>query len=490
MKKRFLGLILVAVLAAESASAQSDSGTSLRDSLSQLLRGGGSSDQPATQEVQRKVPFSNEQVQLSYAPLVSEIAPAVVNVYASTRVEARSPFMGDPFFERFFSLPQMPPRVQSSLGSGVFVDASGIVVTNYHVIGGADEVRVALSDGREYAARVVLQDEALDLAILKVDADEEFPIAPLGDSEALQVGDLVLAIGNPFGVGQTTTSGIVSAVSRTLGGIGDFGYFIQTDAAINPGNSGGALINMRGEVIGINTAIYSRTGGSIGIGFAIPANLVRAVVDAAKNGSDYFERPYIGANLDRVTPDIANALGMGRPAGALVTNIAPDSPAERAGLAPADVVVAVDGKPVETPETLDYRLATLPLDSTVEVEVLRGGETKHLSLTIEKAPEGQGAQLQISGRGPFSGATVSDLTPAVLQRLRLPVNQSGVVVLEIARNSPAARVGVRPGDIVRELNGETVTTAEQLKRLAESDGRLWRFAIDRGGRIIQQTLRF
>src|SRR5690606_29638283 len=197
MKKRFLGLVLVAVLAAGSASAQSNSGTSLRDSLSQLLRGGGS-DQPASQEVVRKVPFSNEQVQLSYAPLVSEIAPAVVNVYASTRVEARSPFMGDPFFERFFSFPQMPPRVQSSLGSGVFVDASGIVVTNYHVIGGADEVRVALSDGREYAARVVLQDEALDLAILKVDADETFPIAPLGDSEALQVGDLVLAIGNPF----------------------------------------------------------------------------------------------------------------------------------------------------------------------------------------------------------------------------------------------------------------------------------------------------
>lgn len=486
MAKFFLGLVMVALLAAGSASAQTDRGLSIHDTLSQLLR--GSEDQ--ADEQQRRVPFSAEQIQLSFAPLVSQIAPTVVNVYASTRVEARSPFMGDPFFERFFSFPQTPPRVQSSLGSGVLVDASGIVVTNYHVIGGADEVRIALSDGREYASRIVLQDEALDLAILKVDADEEFPIAPLGDSEALQVGDLVLAIGNPFGVGQTTTSGIVSAVARSLGGIGDFGYFIQTDAAINPGNSGGALINMRGEVVGINTAIYSRTGGSIGIGFAIPANLVRRVVDAAKNGSDYFERPYIGANLDRVTSDIANALGMGRPAGALVTNIAPDSPAARAGLEPADVVVAVDGKPVETPETLDYRLATLPLDSTVDVEVLRDGETKRLSLTIEKAPEGPGVRLQISGRGAFSGATISDLTPGIIQQLRLPVNQTGVVILEIARNSPAARIGLRPGDIVRELSGEAVTTAGQLKRLAEQDSRVWRFAIDRGGRIIQQTLRF
>lgn len=482
-----LGLVMVAVLGFGPALAQGE-GTSIGDALSRLLRG---SEQATTrQDVPRKVPFSSEEVQLSYAPLVAEVAPAVVNVYASTRVEARSPFMGDPFFERFFSFPQMPPRVQSSLGSGVFVDGSGIVVTNHHVIGGADEVRVALSDGREYAARVVLQDEALDLAVLKVDADEEFPIAPLGDSEALEVGDLVLAIGNPFGVGQTTTSGIISAVARSLGGIGDFGYFIQTDAAINPGNSGGALVNMGGEVIGINTAIYSRSGGSIGIGFAIPANLVRAVVDSAKNGSDYFERPYIGANLDRVTPEIAEALGMPRPAGALVTNIAGESPAARAGLQPADVVVAVDGKPVETPEALDYRLATLPLGSTVEVDVLRSGKTERLSLTIEKAPEGQGTTVQVAGRGPFSGATVADLTPAMLQRLRLPVNQSGVVILEIARNSPAARVGLRTGDIIRELNGQTVSAAVQLKSLAEADGRLWRFAIERGGRIIQQTLRF
>jgi len=485
MNKRFLTLVMVAVLTSGTALAQSD-GKSLRDTLSELLRGA----QTTEQNVQRKVPFSNEQIQLSFAPLVAEVSPAVVNVYASTRVQARSPFMGDPFFERFFSFPQMPPRVQSSLGSGVFVDQSGFVVTNHHVIEGADEVRIALSDGREYASKVVLQEQSLDLAVLKVDADEAFPVAPLGDSEALQVGDLVLAIGNPFGVGQTTTSGIISAVARSLGGISDFGYFIQTDAAINPGNSGGALVNMQGEVIGINTAIYSRSGGSIGIGFAIPANLVRAVVDSAKKGLDYFERPYVGANMDRVTPDIANALGMTRPSGALVTNIAADSPAAKAGIQPGDVVVSVDGKPVDTPESLDYRLATLPLGSNAEIEVLRNGEPTKLSLTIEKAPEGAGEKLQIQGRGPFSGATVSDLTPAVLQRMRLPVTETGVVVTDVARNSPAARMGLKTGDIVRELNGEPIKTAAQFKSLAEEDTRLWRFAINRDGRILTQILRF
>ncbi|GAA4534268.1 DegQ family serine endoprotease [Chelativorans composti] len=484
MFRRFVGTLLIAsfVFAPLAAEAQE----SVRDTLSQLLRGTASTEQP----VQRKVPFNNEEVLLSYAPLVKKIAPAVVNVYASTRVEVRSPFMGDPFFERFFSFPQMPPRVQSSLGSGVLVDASGFVVTNYHVISGADEVRVALADGREFAAKIVLQDEGLDLAVLKVEADEKFPAAALGDSDALEVGDLVLAIGNPFGVGQTTTSGIVSAVARSLGGIGDVGYFIQTDAAINPGNSGGALVNMAGEVIGINTAIYSRSGGSIGIGFAIPANLVRAVVESAKKGLDHFERPYIGVDVDRVTQDIAHALGMARPAGALITNIAKDSPAEKAGIEPGDIVVSVDGKQVDTPESLDYRLATLPLGSTARIDVLRNGETKTLSLLIEKASEGQGVELLIEGRGPFAGAKVSDLTPALIQRMRLPVNRTGVVITDIARNSPAARVGLRPGDIIRELNGETITSAEQLKRIAEGDGRMWRFAIDRGGRIIEQILRY
>ncbi|MCT8996973.1 DegQ family serine endoprotease [Chelativorans intermedius] len=442
------------------------------------------------QEATRRVPFSQDEIQLSFAPLVRKTAPAVVNVYASARVEVRSPFMGDPFFERFFDFPQMPPRVQSSLGSGVLVDPSGIVVTNHHVIRAADEVKVALADGREFASDILLTDEELDLAVLKIEGRDAFPAARLGDSEALEVGDLVLAIGNPFGVGQTTTSGIVSALARSPRGISDFGYFIQTDAAINPGNSGGALINMSGEVVGINTAIYSRSGGSNGIGFAIPANIVRAVVEAASSGAERFERPYVGASFDPVTPEIAEALGMERPMGALVTNVAPDSPAARAGLRSGDVVQAVNGKDVDSPEALNYRLATLPVGTSAQIEILRGGRKQRLAMPIERVPEDTGRQVEIGGRGPFAGARVAALSPVLAQRLRLPINMQGVVVVETAPGSPAAGLGLRPGDIVREVNGEEIDTPERLKAIAESGGRWWRLSIERGGRLIRQMLRY
>ncbi len=470
------------------AVAQDQNGQGL---LQQLLRGTrGEGTAGGTGEPTRRVPFSSEQIQLSFAPLVRETALSVVNVYASSRVEMRSPFMGDPFFERFFDFPQMPPRVQSSLGSGVVVDSSGIIVTNYHVIRQADEVKVAMADGREFSSEILLKDEGLDLAVLKIDGADSFPTARLGDSEALEVGDLVLAIGNPFGIGQTTTSGIVSALARTPSGISDFGFFIQTDAAINPGNSGGALINMKGEVIGINTAIFSRSGGSNGIGFAIPANVVRAVVDAAKRGADYFQRPYVGASFEAVTPEIAEALGMDRPVGALTTNIVPDSPAARAGLKAADVVVAVNGNPTDTPEALEYRLATLPIGETAEIEILRNGERLELALPVERAPEGEGRQAEIGGRGPFAGARVAELSPALAQRMRLDVNRTGVVVVALARGAPAASIGLRPGDIIREINGEGITTVEQMKALAESGERWWRFTIERDGRTIRQTMRF
>src|SRR5690606_38519471 len=226
----------------------------------------------------RRVPFSQGEIMLSFAPLAERTGPAVVNVYASATVASRSPFFGDPFFDRFFG-GTLPPRVQSSLGSGVIVDPDGLIVTNHHVIRDADKVRVALADGREFESSILIQDESIDLAVLKIEGNKPFPTIRLGDSDRLEVGDLVLAIGNPFGVGQTTTSGIVSALARTHVGVSDFGFFIQTDAAINPGNSGGALIDMSGRLVGINTAIYSRSGGSNGIGFAIPANMLRSVLD-------------------------------------------------------------------------------------------------------------------------------------------------------------------------------------------------------------------
>ncbi|TIV22649.1 MAG: trypsin-like serine protease, partial [Mesorhizobium sp.] len=263
-----------------------------------------------------------------------------VNVYASQTAKVTSPFEGDPFFEEFFGRAQ--PRAQSSLGSGVLVDPSGVIVTNYHVIKDADEVKVATADGREFTSKVMLKDETLDLAVLKISADKPFPVIAIGDSDALEVGDLVLAIGNPFGVGQTTTSGIVSALARSHIGVSDSGYFIQTDAAINPGNSGGALINMGGQLVGINTAIYSRSGGSIGIGFAIPSNMVRAFADAAKAGLDFFERPYIGAEFELVTPQIAESLGLEKPTGALVSSVEGSGPAGKAGLKPGDVIVSLN----------------------------------------------------------------------------------------------------------------------------------------------------
>ncbi len=469
--------------------ALAQEGQSLGEVLTDLLRG-TETDLP-TAGPDRRIPFSKEEIQLSFAPLVAETAPAVVNVYASQRArEVRSPFEGDPFFEQFFGrLPR--PREQNSLGSGVLVDASGVVVTNFHVIRGADEVKVATSDGREFESSVLLQDESLDLAVLKIDSTEPFPAIAIGDSDALQVGDLVLAIGNPFGVGQTTTSGIVSALARSHIGVSDFGFFIQTDAAINPGNSGGALINMSGQVVGINTAIYSRSGGSIGIGFAIPSNIVRAVVDAAKRGSDFFERPYIGATFDVVTPQIAEALGMERPSGALVTAVSQDGPAAKAGLAPGDVVLALNKAAIEHVDALGYRLSTQSIDATVELTVLSEGAEKQIEVGLVRAPEGAGLlEATIRGRSPFAGAKVAELSPRVAQRMGLGADMKGVAIVDIDGDSPAARFGLKPSDIVREINGDVIDSVETLKQVAEQDTRSWRFTIEREGRLLRQMLRY
>lgn len=488
-RTRIAALMLMVALPASLAVAQEREG--LSGLLSNLLRGNQTEEAaPVAGEPQRRVPFGQADIQLSFAPLVAQTGPAVVNIYASQQVRARtSPFAGDPFFERFFGRQQMSPRVQSSLGSGVIVDASGYVVTNHHVIRDADEVRVALADGREYAGEIVLSDQSLDLAVLKVDSPDGFAAASLGDSDALQVGDLVLAIGNPFGVGQTTTSGIVSGLARTHVGISDFGFFIQTDAAINPGNSGGALINMAGEVIGINTAIYSQTGGSIGIGFAIPANIVRAVVDAAREGLDTFERPYVGASFENVSPQIAEALGMDRPRGALVTDVFDDSPAAAAGLRPGDVVLGFNGATIEHPDALGYRLATQPIGSEATLTLLRQGSEQSVAIELVRAPEGADP-IVLDGISPFAGASVADVSPRLAQRLRLRGNATGVAIVDVPRDSMAARFGFQPGDIVRELNGETIDSAATLQTVASADARWWRFTVERDGRLIRQTLRY
>ena len=278
---------------------------------------------------ERRVPMQSE-LRLSYAPVVQQVAPAVVNVYAAKVVQNRNPLLDDPIFRRFFGVPGgLGNQVQRSLGSGVIVDAGGLIVTNNHVIEGADEVKVSLADKREFEASLVLKDPRTDLAILQIkDGRERFPVLEFADSDALQVGDVVLAIGNPFGVGQTVTHGIVSALARTQVGVSDYQFFIQTDAAINPGNSGGALVDMTGKLVGINTAIFSRSGGSQGVGFAIPANMVKVVVASAKTGGKAVARPWLGAKLQAVTADIADSMGLKRPSGALIANVAPDCPAQ------------------------------------------------------------------------------------------------------------------------------------------------------------------
>ncbi|WP_100001175.1 DegQ family serine endoprotease [Phyllobacterium zundukense] len=440
----------------------------------------------------KQLPATRSELQLSFAPLVKQTAGAVVNVYAAHAVKTRSPFAGDPFFEQFFGGQQFngPPRVQSSLGSGVIADPSGIIVTNNHVIRDADTVKVALSDGREFESKVLLKDESTDLAILKIDAGEPLPALPLADSDKVEVGDLVLAIGNPFGVGQTVTSGIVSAQARTRVGISDFDFFIQTDAAINPGNSGGALIDMSGKLIGINTAIFSRSGGSIGIGFAIPSNMVRAVVETAKGGGETFERPYIGASFQNVTPDVAEGLGMKQPYGALVTNITKGGPAEKGGLLVGDVVLSVDEMRIENPDGLGYRLSTAGIGKTVKLEVLSRSKEKTITVVLEKpGPDSLDNQMLIQGRNPLSGAHVLKLTPSSAARLRLPSETEGVAVDKVFPNTPAARIGLQPGDIVRGVNGAEIETMADLTKAMSAKPVLWRFDFERGGAIIRQVIR-
>src|SRR6266542_4236092 len=413
------------------------------------------------------------------------VAPAVVNVYAAKVVENRNPFFDDPFFRRFFGGPNSSlPReqVQRSLGSGVIVDPSGLVVTNNHVVEGASEVKVALADKREYEAELVLKDTRSDLAVMRLKgAREKFSALEFGNSDELQVGDVVLAIGDPFGVGQTVTHGIVSALARTQIGITDYQFFIQTDAAINPGNSGGALVDLSGRLVGTNTAFFSRTGGSQGIGFAIPANMVKVVVASAKSGGSMVKRPWLGARLQAVTPEIAEGLGLKRPTGALIASVAPARPAARAGLKSGDLILAVDGQSVEDPNAFDYRFATKPLGGAAQLGVVRGGREAKVPVALETAPDTHRDEVVIRSRSPFLGAKVANLSPALADELRINSPNEGVAIVEIADGSVAANVGFKPGDLIVSVNGEKIASTQDLERATKNPKRLWRVTIQRGG---------
>jgi Do/DeqQ family serine protease len=436
------------------------------------------------------VPTSAAEMKLSYAPIVQRVQPAVVNVYAAKVVQNRNPLMDDPLFRRFFGgQGTQPEQMQRSLGSGVMVDSSGLVVTNNHVIEGADQVKVSLSDKREFEAEIVLKDSRTDLAVLRLkDTKEKFPTLDFANSDDLLVGDVVLAIGNPFGVGQTVTHGIISALARTQVGITDYQFFIQTDAAINPGNSGGALVDMTGKLVGVNTAIFSRSGGSQGIGFAIPANMVRVVVASAKSGGKAVKRPWLGARLQAVTPEIAETLGIKTPSGALVANVTPNSPAAKAGLKLSDLVVGVDGQTVEDPNGFDYRFATRPLGGTAQIDVQRGGKPVKLTITLETAPDTGRDEIVLTGRSPFAGAKVANISPALADELRLDSSTEGVVVTDLAADGTAANVGFQKGDIVIAVNGTKIGKTSDLDKATREASRLWRITVVRGGQQINVTL--
>ncbi|MSP76482.1 MAG: Do family serine endopeptidase [Rhodospirillaceae bacterium] len=409
--------------------------------------------------VAQPLPNARSDLAYSYAPLVKRVSPAVVNIYTTTtaRVQRRLPFP-------FPGMPQAGERVQNSLGSGVLVRPDGLIVTNAHVVKGADEVRVVLADRREFEAKVLTQDERYDLALLRIDgAGEKFPFLEMRDSDSIEVGDVVLAIGNPFGLNQTVTSGIVSAVARSAGGINDSNFFLQTDAAINPGNSGGALVSLDGRLIGINTAIYSQTGGSVGIGFATPSNIVARMVTLGEQGGRIV-RPWLGTSMQRVTPDLATGFGLARPAGLVVKEVFPDGPGAAAGLKRNDVIVALREQPIDDEASLRFRLSTLQVDETVAVRLIRAGKEMTVQLKLAAPPEDPPRERSaLDGRQPLSGATVVNMSPAVAEEMGLAEWRPGVAVVEVKPGAYASRF-VRPGDMILATNGQDVKNVADLKK--------------------------
>lgn len=439
-----------------------------------------------TTTLERAVPRSRAEIAYSFAPIVKKAQPAVVNVFAS-RVERMpaNPFLDDPIFRRFFG-EGMPGRGQTaqSLGSGVIVDATGLVVTNNHVIENMTDVKVALADKREFPARILLRDPRTDLAVLKLTEGANFPTMELGDSDALEVGDLTLAIGNPFGVGQTVTQGIVSALARTHVGITDYGFFIQTDAAINPGNSGGPLVDMDARVVGINSAIFSKSGGSVGIGFAIPVNMVKNVIAAAKGGGKQVKRAWMGATLQNLSKDIADGLGLDRPSGALLADIDANGPAAQAGLKRGDVIVSVDGQSVDDPEAVGYRIATRPLGGEATLGVLRGGKKIVAQIKLVPAPETPPRDaIRIRGQSPFAGATVVNISPAVIEDMSVQGAASGVVVSEIEDGSFAQQLNLQRGDVILSVNDRKIGATRDLEKVAGERAYYWKITLARGGQV-------
>ncbi len=438
--------------------------------------------QQAAPENARTLPENAQQIHLSFAPVAKAVQPAVVNIFTARVVRQRQQL--NPFFSLFTN----QPRVENSLGSGVIVDGKGLVVTNNHVVDGADQILVALADRREFPAKVLFAEPRLDLALLEIDPkDTTIPVAHLGDSDRAQVGDLVLAIGNPFGVGQTVTQGIVSATARTGIGVSDAQFFIQTDASINQGNSGGALAGMNGEVIGINSAILTggRNGGSIGLGFAIPSNVVKIFLRGANSGK--FVTSWVGLEGEALTAETASHAGLKTPSGMLVTGISPQSPAQGAGIRLGDIIFAIDGKEVSDPATLRYRVSTLPVGDTVTLTVVRDGSARNLQLKLVAPPENPARDLTVLPSGSIlAGVSIANLSPALAQELGAGLPEHGVVVVDVPPQAPAARTGFpRPGDIIRSVNGKTASKVGDVTSALQGSPQQTLFAINRNGQQVE-----
>jgi serine protease Do len=432
-------------------------------------------------------------LQTSFAPVVKKVMPSVVNVFSSKKVKndrTLEPFFfDDPFFRRFFgddlgNRPIPRERQERSLGSGVIVSADGYILTNNHVVDDATDVKVSLSDKREFTARVVGKDNKTDLAVLKID-QSGLPVVGFGDSTKVQVGDIVLAIGNPFGVGQTVTMGVVSATGRGGLGIEEYEDFIQTDAAINPGNSGGALINAQGELIGINTAILSRSGGNQGVGFAVPVNLAKNIMDQIIHGGKV-TRAFLGVMIQPVTPDLAKAFKLGKAEGALVSDVSANSPAERAGLKAGDVITKVDGEAVVDSRALQLMIGQMKPGRTVRLSVNRDGTDRDYTVTLgeqpaDKTDSGSSRSSNASDR-VLDGVSVETLTPELAREFDIAPKLRGILVERVAPDSVAAEAGLERGDVIVEVNRHPVTTLEQLHYMNESNSDSTLFFVNRDGR--------
>jgi Do/DeqQ family serine protease len=438
----------------------------------------------------QSVPTDAGQMRLSFAPIVRKAGPAVVNVYSRRVVRQQV----DPFFQMFGGgMGLSRDRIAQSLGSGVIVRPDGVIVTNNHVIEGGSDIMVVLGDRREFPAKVLLADAHADVAVLKIDVGtEQLPVLPLATGDQAQVGDLVLAIGDPFGLGQTVTNGIVSALARSNVGVTDVSYFIQTDAAINPGNSGGALVDMNGQMIGMNTAILSPTGASSGVGFAIPAALVRHVVAEATGGGAE-TRTWLGLKTQGVTAEIARSMGLDRPDGVLVTDVWPGGPADQAGIKSGDLILTLDGDAVNDEASLNYHVLTRNSGDEVTVRYRRAkGEMQTARLRLAPIPaEPPRDEQALSGRNPLAGATVANLSPAVADEMGLDPFAAGHGVL-VTKIGPgyAGSVGLQPGDLIVQINGHTPASVADLKAHLDAPvGSTWVLVVQRAGQTITAQFR-